>query len=40
MQYAHWTSTPSSMALSGYDVGQTLVAHGELHARRGTEVCR
>ncbi len=40
MQYAHWTSTPSSMALSGYDVGQTLVAHEELHARRGTEVCR
>src|SRR5665213_2230138 len=32
MRYAHWTSTPSSMALSGYEVGQTIMARGELHA--------
>jgi hypothetical protein len=32
MRYAHWTSTPSSMALSGYEVGQTIMALGELHA--------
>src|ERR1019366_9718192 len=31
MRYAHWTSTPSSMALSGYEVGQTIMARGELH---------
>jgi hypothetical protein len=31
MPYAHWTSTPSSMALSGYEVGQTIMARGELH---------